>query len=253
MKPFIGITTNFIKDDQFGIAVQIGGLGQSWQALADDYIRAVFDAGGIPVILPVLPDSREAEAFISHLDGILFSGGCSLSPLNYNCDMIPQVGEICQERDTQEIALMQSALNVPGLPILGVCRGCQLLNVVLGGSLVPDIVTGINGNHFFADQRMNVPMHRIEIKDGSMLKNILNGENRVNSYHHQCIDRPGKNVEITARDRHGVPECIEVSTDRKFVLGVQWHPEGLAHDYEGHANIFREFIRAAEKQKEMRR
>lgn len=249
MKPLIGITANLIKDSQLGISAQIGGPGQTWQVLADDYIRAVSLAGGIPVVLPVFSQPEEAEAFVGCLDGIVFSGGCSMSPLYYNGNVIPGMGEVCKERDEQELVLVRSALNAPGLPILGICRGCQLLNVAMGGSLIPDIDTNTGGNHFLPEQRMNVPVHRIEAEEGSMLKKILGEENRVNSYHHQCIGRPGELAKITARDENGVPEGIEIPAASKFILGVQWHPEGLACDYEGHAKIFKAFIHAAAEYK----
>lgn len=245
MKPLIGITANFIKDGQFGQAAHIGGPGQFWQALADDYVNAVYLAGGIPVILPVLPQPEEAVDFLNELDGILFSGGCDLSPLSYGESTTGDVGTICTERDDQELTLARAALNTPEYPVLGICRGCQLLNVALGGSLVLHIDAAASGDHFLAAQPMSTPTHMIHLESNTLIQRILSDETRVNSFHHQCVDRAGDNVTITARDHHGVPECIEVPSRAGFTLGVQWHPEGLFANYEGHKNMFSAFIQAA--------
>lgn len=108
-----------------------------------------------------------------------------------------------------------------------------------------DIDTEKNGDHFLAQQRMQVFTHRIEKTPGSRIERLLGTEDRVNSYHHQCVDRPGNGVEITARDCHGVAECIEVPGREGFTLGVQWHPEGLAPCGNNHLNIFKAFVEEA--------
>lgn len=249
MKPLIGITANYIKNDQVGVDAHIGGAGQFWQAVADDYITSVTKAGGIPVILPVLPDQQAALEWLDRLDGILFSGGCDLSPVAYGQRATSQVGEICQERDDQELAMIRAALDRPGYPVFCICRGCQLLNVALGGDLVVDIDTGALGEHFLPQQRMSVPTHTVETEPDALITALLGEERRVNSYHHQCVDRPAPGVRVTARDSHGVPECIEVPQRAGFTMGIQWHPEGLAGTYEGHLNIFRAFVKAAEQYK----
>lgn len=246
MKPLIGITANFIKDDQFGVDAHIGGPGQEWQALANDYVNAIVKAGGIPVILPVLSTPEEAAAYVEQLDGILFSGGCDVSPLVYGERVTKEVGEICTERDEQELVLAQATLKTPGFPVMGICRGCQLLNVAAGGTLVVDIDTSKLGDHFLMTQRMTVPTHKVAIQDGSQIQEILDGEDRVNSYHHQCVGTPGEGVVVTARDSHGVPECIEMPQRKGFALATQWHPEGLVTGgYSGHLNIFKAFVQAA--------
>ena len=247
MKPLIGITANYIKDDQFGVDAHIGGVGQQWQALADDYVQSVVRAGGIPVILPILSKTEDAEEWLDRLDGVLFSGGCDLSPLTYGARTTSKVGEICRERDELELTLIKAALARPDFPVFCICRGCQLLNVALGGSLVVDIDTAVSGEHFLAQQRMSVPTHAVEAAEGSLIGELLGEERRVNSYHHQCVDRLGEGVVITARDANGVPECIEVPGREGFTLATQWHPEGMAGAYEGHFNIFRAFIKAAEQ------
>lgn len=244
-KPLIGITANFIKDGAFGVAAHIGGAGQFWQALADDYIQAVVKAGGVPVIMPVLPDPADAKAYLEGLDGLLFSGGCDMAPLTFGADTTAKVGEICAERDEQELALIKAALDTPNFPVFGICRGCQLMNVALGGTLVLDIDTAACGDHFLAEQRMSVPTHKVTKVPGSLIEHLMGEEVRVNSYHHQCVDKPGQGVVITAVDPHGVPECIEVPEREGFTLATQWHPEGLACVNDAHLNIFKAFVEAA--------
>lgn len=246
MKPLIGITANFIKDSQFGVNAHIGGPGQFWQALADDYIQSVILAGGIPVILPIVARREEAASYIEALDGLLISGGCDASPLTFGMDTTGKVGEVCIERDALELELLRTALAVPDFPVLGICRGCQMLNVALGGTLVLDIDPKENGDHFLPNQRMQVFAHCIEKVPGSRIAALLEDEDRVNSYHHQCVDRPGEGVVVTARDAHGVAECIEVPDRPGFTMGVQWHPEGLAPAGNRHLNIFKELVSEAE-------
>lgn len=249
MKPLIGITMNLVKNDQLGIDNHIGGKGQSWQALADHYVQAVKRAGGIPVLLPITGEPGTAEAYVDAVDGILFSGGGDISPLYYGEAVTEKVGEISTERDEQEFSLMSKALQKENFPVFGICRGCQLLNIATGGSLVADIDVAQAGNHFLEGQRMDVLVHTIEKEAGSLIDKLMGGENRVNSYHHQCIKTPGEGGKITARDRNGIPECLEIPGRKGFTLGVQWHPEGLEEKYEGHAEIFNAFVRAAAENK----
>lgn len=254
MKPLIGITANYIKDDRFGVDAHIGGKGQYWQALANDYVESIAQADGVPVVLPVLPSPKEAAAYVEQLDGILFSGGCDVSPLLYGECVTKEVGEICTERDEQELLLARTALNTPGFPVMGICRGCQLLNVAAGGTLVVDIDTGNMGDHFLAAQSMTVFTHKVVLQDGSQIQRIMNGEERVNSFHHQCIAQPGNGVVITARDMHGIPECMEMPQREGFTLATQWHPEGLVTGgHNSHLNIFKVFVQAASEFRDRRK
>lgn len=247
MRPLIGITTNFIKDGAVAASVHLCGPDQSWQALATDYVEAVLKAGAIPVMIPVLSDLSAAKEMLSHLDGILFSGGGDISPLSYGESTMEQVGTISPERDLQEIALMHTALAIPNFPILCICRGAQLLNVALGGTLIQDIDTGKYGQHLLVSQRMSVLTHKIAKEPNMLIEQLMGDEKWVNSYHHQCIGQLGKGVKLSAHDEHEIPECIELPGRAGFTLGVQWHPEALFPISEGHANIFTEFVRNAEK------
>ena len=249
MGTLIGITANYVKDSQFGMAAHIGGPGQFWQALADDYVQAISRAGGVPVLLPVLPNPEDSQTYLDKLDGILFSGGCDMSPLSFGENTTSKIGEVCAERDEQELTLIRAALAKSHFPVLGICRGCQLLNVALGGTLILDIDTSANGDHFFSQQRMSVLTHQIETVSGSLIKRLMETETRVNSYHHQCVATLGDGVVITASDCHGIPECLEVPGREGFTLATQWHPEGLALVNDHHLNIFKAFVQAASEHK----
>lgn len=243
MKPLIGITMNYSEDDQIGIRAEIGGKGQCWQALADDYIRAVECAGGIPVLIPVLEKAEEALKYLDRIDGLLLSGGCDVDPEFYG-EKHP--GTFCTARDIQEMRLFRAAIERPGYPVLGICRGCQLMNVALGGSLHFDLDTEQFGNHFFMEKPMTEFTHTIEMKENSLIRSLMGDEDRVNSYHHQGVLRLGEGLVITASSQ-GMPECIEMPERDGFTLGVQWHPEGLALTSEAHMRIFQAFIKASDE------
>lgn len=247
MKPLIGITVNYVSNEQIGEKAHICGTGQFVQALADDYVKAVELAGGIPVMIPVLSDRENAKNYLEILDGIIFSGGCDISPLTFGTDTTKEVGEVCPVRDAQELYMIKAALAKPNFPVLGICRGSQLLNVALGGSLVLDIDTKKYGEHCLTQQAMSVPTHTIKVQEGTMIYRLLQGDTGVNSYHHQCVDRPGEKVVVTSKDSHGITESIEVPRRAGFTMGVQWHPESLSLGSEGQLNIFKELIKSADK------
>jgi putative glutamine amidotransferase len=252
MNPRIGITVNYVEDDQMGINAHIGARGQKWQALADDYVTSVLHAGGIPLLIPVVQEETVLEDVLDSVDGLLISGGGDASPLLFGNDVDENTGEICEARDRVELELLKKALRMENFPVLGICRGCQMMNLALGGTLDSDIDVEKYGNHFLAHQRMQTFTHRIRKKQDSRISAILGDEDRVNSYHHQCVKTPGAGVQVTAWDFRGVPECIEVPGRDGFTLGVQWHPEGLACVSAAHQNIFRTLTGEAQKYRERR-
>lgn len=238
MKPLIGITVNYLEDDQVGIVAKIGAKDQYWQALANDYIQAIEQAGGLPILIPVLKNNDESLEYLNYLDGILFSGGGDIDAKHYG--EVHQ-GDFNELRDNQELKLVQEAIKRVDIPVLGICRGFQLMNVAMGGSLYFDIDTAKYGNHFFPEKKMNEFSHMINIEEGTLIKKILNDENSVNSYHHQGIKKLGDNLKITATS-NGLAECIEMPERPGFTLAVQWHPEGLVNNSLGHDNIFKAFV-----------
>lgn len=241
MKPIIGITAGFSSDDIGGLT-HLGTKEQQWSYLATDYTLAVERAGGIPVLLPTYEDAENALGTLEALDGLLLSGGADLSPLLYGEDFDSRCGRIENRRDAWEFALAVAALSISDLPLLGICRGCQLLNIAAGGTLYQDI--GDNGReHFLLNVAHDSCAHAAIIApDTRLAKVFAQQEAPINSYHHQAIKDLGKSFIINARARDGIVEGIELPGER-FVLGVQWHPEMLP-SHPQHQSIFKAFVRA---------
>jgi putative glutamine amidotransferase len=202
-----------------------------------DYGRAVAAAGGRPVLLP--PSFAGGDP--TGLDGILLSGGGDVGPPTYGAPASPECGGIDPERDAFEIALALSAIEA-GIPVLGICRGCQVLNVALGGTLhqhLPDI-TGLD--HLVPEPR-HAPAHGVDVATGSELHWIVGTSAlEVNSIHHQAIDVVAPGLQVVGRAPDGVVEAVEMRG--RPVLAVQWHPESLGGSPPSRA-LFEWLVRAA--------
>jgi len=249
MKPIIAITANYSTNDTIGTSAKIGAPKQDWQLLADDYIYSVEKAGGIPIILPVVKDVETLIPLLKKVDGLLISGGSDIDPKYYGQYMKNELGGIVPKRDKMEIELVRHALYETDIPILGICRGCQLLNVVAGGTLYQDMSYKENTlmNHACLQSPKYYPVHEAVIERKSKLSKIYESESvRVNSYHHQAIDELGEgfNVSMYAPDK--TCEGIELEGDR-FVMALQWHPEMMTEHDKNHLNIFEAFIKSCEK------
>lgn len=244
MKPVIGITCNFDYRDEIGIVSHMGGVGQKWDFLADSYITAVEKSGGIPVIIPICDDIETVKDMVSRMDGVLISGGHDIDPRRYGERARSYCGTIMPKRDSQDIGLAEYVLNETDKPILAICRGIQVLNVAAGGSLYQDLEKEGGFEHHFMDMYpLNCISHQITAKVGSKIHEIY-GKNQigVNSFHHQAVRRPGKEFAVTAVSDDGVPEAIEWE-GRRFVVGVQWHPEMMEDSVE-QQKIFRALVNA---------
>jgi gamma-glutamyl-gamma-aminobutyrate hydrolase PuuD len=188
------------------------------------YPDVVFAAGGIPVLLP---PRAEAAAAVDRIDALVLSGGPDIDPQRYGADRHPRTGDARAERDAAEIAMLQRALE-RRIPVLGVCRGLQMLNVALGGTLVqhlPDAV-GHNGHNptpgVFGTTTVDmVPGGRVATAVGTTVA--------VQCHHHQALDRLADGLVVTGRAGDGTVEAVELD-GRPFVVGVQWHPEQDATD-----------------------
>lgn len=186
------------------------------------------------MILPAL--SACMGEYISICHGILFSGGGDLDPDYFGQAPSVRLGEVNPPRDAFEIDLARKVF-LAGKPALGICRGCQIMNVAAGGSLVQDLVSGL-----CHDQKAprEYPIHDIFIANDSQLFAILGSEKiKVNSFHHQAVDQPGQGMRISAQAQDGTAEAVEY-TGSPFYIGVQWHPEGLTDDYS--TRLFAAFI-----------
>ncbi|MFJ5304316.1 gamma-glutamyl-gamma-aminobutyrate hydrolase family protein [Streptomyces sp. NPDC088350] len=189
-----------------------------------DYARSVLDAGGVPVHLPMdAPPSR----LVKSLDGIVISGGEDVDPRLYGEVAGPKTSRIDRARDAFESGLLRAALD-QGIPVLGICRGSQLINVALGGSLVADLPAGQGESHGLAAYHRTDRVHRVSFEPGTIAHALYGAETMVNSFHHQSVARPGEGVTVTGRADDGVVEAIEAAAGR--FLGVQWHPEVFGGD-----------------------
>ena len=211
-------------------------------ALGDRYLEAVRAAGGMPVILaPVAPDS--VETLIGRLDAVVLSGGPDLHPSAYGALAHAQLGPTEPDLDSFELALARAAVT-RGLPVLGICRGMQVLNVALGGSLhqhLPDLDGAVSHRQAGA---ANEPSHRVTLARDSRLTKVIGRRYvEVNSFHHQGLHALGKGLAIAGHAPDGHVEAVEVR-GRRFTFGVQWHAECLVDRPEQLA-LFRGLVRAA--------
>jgi putative glutamine amidotransferase len=212
------------------------------------YCNAILAAGGIPVVLPFQED---AAAVVQSLDGLLLTGGSDIEPSRFGATEIhPETYGIAPARDQFELDLFHHSLE-RNLPILGVCRGIQVVNVALGGTLIQDIPTEhLTGNPIQHRQQKNEiaanqPGHDVTIDAGTWLhERVGDSTLPVNSFHHQAIANPGSGLEIIARAPDGIIEAVAMP-DRPFVFAVQWHPELMFVDHPAHLIPFQGLVDAA--------
>lgn len=189
------------------------------------YADSVEAAGGIPVLLPPVPGIENA---IARLDGLLLSGGGDIDPARYGADADPRSASIHSDRDAAEFALIEAA-TAQRLPVLGICRGLQVINVALGGSLhqhLPDLV----GNDSHSPELAGYGSHKVSVASGSQLAAVLSrSEAAVPTHHHQAVNRLGAGLVATAWTDDGVTEAVEYDQQDghhgQFMMAVQWHPE----------------------------
>lgn len=219
-KPVIGITTN---------------LGSKGAELACGYFESVRRAGGTPLLLPPTNDDAEILDQLEQLDGLLLSGGGDINPLWVGEDPIPELHSICPERDGYELLLCRMA-HRRNIPVMGICRGCQVMAVALGGSVAQDIsvhlaATGASSPiKHSQDAPRTETTHRITITDHNGVFREMGNAWAVNSFHHQAVTEPGPLMHVSAVASDGVIEAMEGNDGESFLLGVQWHPECLASD-----------------------
>ncbi len=223
MKPRIGITVSLTIHDDRAV-----------EALERAYVDAVVRAGGVPLVLPAC-DPSEVEEVAGCLDGLLLSGGGDVDTARYGGAPAPEVKGVDPERDAWELALVAYAVRV-GLPVLGTCRGAQVLNVAMGGTLVLHLPTVTASEHCQRD-RWGEEVHDVTIQQTSNLQAILGLDViGVNSLHHQAVDQVGTGLRAVGWADDGVIEAIE-GIGPVPLLGVQWHPE-LLPELKGHPALF---------------
>lgn len=244
MTPIIGITCD--QDPGLNDKSFAPGLGVHF--LFDDYITVVANAGGLPILLPLCSGRKQAREIAELIDGLLLIGSYSdVDPLSFGEEPHPRLAAINPARTKSEVELVRAAVKM-GKPVMGVCGGMQTINVALGGTLIQDIPSQVKG----AIQHLQrgdpaPPFHTVNIEKGSILHRILGSERiRVNSTHHQAVDRPAQGIIKSAWAEDGVTEGIE-KPDSGFCIGVQWHPERVADIDQSAARLFKAFTGAARK------
>lgn len=244
MKPLIGITCS--------MGLDIYSMSQEHMPavqhrLSDNYVKAIIQAGGVPVIIPSCEDESLMADIVDGLDGILLSGGGDVDPVLYGQRATGHLGSVTPLRDTTELAIARYAIEKTNKPVLGICRGIQVMNVAMGGTLHIDLTDAGKLCHNLTMYPRHMTTHCIEVARGTLLADIMGaGQGKVNSYHHQAVDALAPDFLVTAVSvPDQVIEAIELP-GRRYVLGVQWHPEGLI-DREESRNLFRSFVAAAAK------
>ncbi|CAM5182836.1 Putative glutamine amidotransferase OS=Ureibacillus acetophenoni OX=614649 GN=SAMN05877842_10469 PE=4 SV=1 [Ureibacillus acetophenoni] len=234
MKPIIGITMSIENDTSF----------INWR-----YTKAIIQAGGIPVGIP-LGLEEDALQLIHMVDGLVLSGGGDLHPHTFGEEPHVNLGQVNSDRDRLELALAKEAIKRQ-IPIFAICRGHQVLNVALGGTLFQDIYSQ-NQNIYLHSQKAprHEGTHFISVKQDSLLYKLLGKETMtVNSFHHQSVKRAASNIKVVGKAGDGIIEAIEI-VDYPFCLSVQWHPEEMAVEGdEDSKKLFTAFIEESLKNK----
>lgn len=240
-RPVIGITLGDGGEDE-----------HRSQRISSDYIEAVAAAGGLPVLIPFIggtggedPAPADAAAVCAVADGLILTGGPDVDPLHYGQEPLPRLGRISPARDALELSLARHAIE-HRVPLLGICRGMQVMNVARGGTLYQDIRSTI---HDPVQHRVRAPRwygaHTVAVDEGTLLARLVGaGEVRVNSFHHQAVDEAAPGMAVTARAADGIAEAIELP-GHPFALGVQWHPEAMWDRDERWLALFRGLVEAA--------
>jgi putative glutamine amidotransferase len=239
--PIIGVTTSSERTDK----------GVDRALVNASYIRAVERAGGIPLLLTPYHSPAALARFSEWIDGLLLTGGGDIDPVRFGEAPHPTTSLISAERDELELQRVTRQAIDTGLPLLAICRGLQVVNVALNGTLhqhVPDVF----GDHIAHSQpgARNDRTHEVTIEGGTLLSRVSGGERlRVNSFHHQAINDLGAGLRPVAWAEDKVIEAVEMPGARGFMLAVQWHPEELVEDDPPALRLFESLVDAAARRR----
>lgn len=246
MKPIIGICSDFSEDDNIGLNTGLGLKGQSWQLVADDYVQAIEKSGGIPFIIPVCQNEETLTHLLNKIDGLFLTGGSDIDPVYYGQLPRKGLGQINPPRDKHEFSLVKMALASTQLPILGICRGHQLLNVATGGELFQDLQNERDSDlqHMLWIAPKYHSTIYVNLQNDSRLHRIFKQEKvGINSFNHQGVAIPGDGLIPTMHAPDGLIEGVEMEGDR-WVCSVQWHPEAMADHNPEYLALFEAFVNA---------
>jgi putative glutamine amidotransferase len=244
-----------VTEDRPRIGIVGATRTESEQKAFQAYVEAVEDAGGTPV--PIFP--RAGIDALDRVDGLVLTGGLDVDPHEYDQQIDPGSDvELDGERDALELPLVRRAVR-RDIPVLAICRGIQVLNVALGGTLIQDIDVKRTGRQSWSHQQrkwqpqpaLDAAVHDVEVAEGSRLHEITRTERLgVNTFHHQVIDKIAPELVVTARaadeGSRGLIEAVEAPGCR-WVLGVQWHPERMWRSVPAHRRLFAELVKAARR------
>jgi putative glutamine amidotransferase len=239
-KPLIAITAGRRLE-----STRSGEMQSAATACPLHYVNAIVRAGGAPLLIPCMADAEAVAAVVSAADGLLLTGGGDISALAYGEEPHPASRSQDPVRDAMETEATQRALE-KGIPVLGICRGIQMLNVALGGTLIQDIPTEVKGACLHAAAPLAPSLiHTVEAEAGSLFARVL-GDTAfaVNSYHHQAVKTLGRGLKATGRAKDGVVEAVEAN-DGRPILAVQFHPEELAGQESRFQALFDWLVQAA--------
>ncbi|MBQ3765359.1 MAG: gamma-glutamyl-gamma-aminobutyrate hydrolase family protein [Bacteroidales bacterium] len=218
------------------IGISCGRSETGAATLSANYTDAVLRSGGIPVIFPTVSDEATARALLKSVDGVIFSGGPDLDPSYYGETVWNETVEVDTLRDASDLLLMRAALDARK-PVMAICRGEQLMNVVLGGSLYQDLPTQVDT----LVKHGGGAWHRIGVEKGSVLYGLFGEDSlTVNSFHHQAVKEVAPGARVTARAADGIVEAYEYG---KSVIAFQFHPEGMARTDDAWLAPFEYFVR----------
>jgi putative glutamine amidotransferase len=237
-RPLIGVSGKWMKPD-----------GPEGVFLSAGYTNAIALAGGLPVVIPYLEQEEDLREMARQLDGLLLSGGVDMGPTVYlGEEPVPGLGEICPERDWIETILFDE-MQKQGKPVLGICRGMQVVNALLGGSLYQDLGSQKEGKLIQHSQKAPnwYPAHHVNITPGTQLHAIFGTERLgVNTYHHQAVKEPAPGMIVSAMADDGVIEAIE-RPEGPYLVCVQWHPELMWQKNGLFLKLFGSFVEAAKE------
>lgn len=237
-KPTVGILASRVATD---------GNGCGRHFVNDTYVSAIVKTGGLPFMIPVCDEEEDRDAYLAMCDGILAPGGHDVNPLFYSEEPHPLLGETSSRFDRFQLAMLQKAAEKK-IPVLGICRGIQAMNVAAGGTLYQDVSLQRRDGilmHEMTEKDRGAVGHSVEIEEGSRLYGMFGGKLLVNSFHHQAVKALGDGFRVTARAKDGTVEAIEHEGD-VFRVGVQWHLEVMFEANDGMRPLFRAFVEAAE-------
>ena len=210
----------------------------------DAFVLKVREADGVPLIIPYINEFTESMVsdYISSVDSLLLTGGGDIDPTLYGEDKIPECGKTDILLDKFHIALVKEAIKQKK-PVFGICRGCQLINIALHGTMHQDLGIHKEFRNHFNLETYERTSHKISIKDGTILKGMIPLESTdVNSLHHQAIKKVSPSLIVSAVSEDGVVEAVESKEGDSFILGVQWHPETMVKNKDQMEGLFKSFI-----------